>query len=107
MWTVTNTTLDHTKSMLMRRAPKLVMEPVIAGQRLRLRSSLVLSDAQFEHNRADLEKLSGQGVLDFKQMSQDKPSKKIEAAPVAEVTPPPPPPPEKAPEEVKRTPKKK
>lgn len=65
-----NTSLDHTKRFLHRRASKMQMEPVIGGRRLRIRSSMLISDELFEHNKANLELWRGWGVVDWERIGE-------------------------------------
>lgn len=69
---ITNTALDHTKRFLHRTASKMQMEPVLAGRRLRIRSSMVISDELFEHNKPNLELYRSWGVLDWKKDGEEK-----------------------------------
>lgn len=69
---ITNTALDLNKRFLLRKAPKLQMEPVLAGRRLRLRSSMVISDELFEHNKANLELYKGWGVVEWEKVGEAK-----------------------------------
>lgn len=74
---IKNTALDHTKRFLHRRAHKMQMEPVLAGRRLRLRTSMVISDELFEHNKANLELYKRWGVVEWEQLGGDgKPAMK-------------------------------
>lgn len=118
LYRLTNTALEPSKANRVRIAPKLEMEPTIAGQRLRLRTSRILSQAQFDNNKAFLEKLEAQGVVSVVPLEvtsvpipgvSTEPNRggdmfpeEEEAAPQVEATPPPPPPPpaveEKVPE---------
>jgi hypothetical protein len=79
-----NTALDHTKRFLHRRAAKMQMEPIVGGKRLRIRSSLVLDDAVFEHNKTNLELYKSWGVLDYEQVGGEK---KVEKEPKKEKAP--------------------
>jgi len=63
LYRVTNTALDYSKDLLHRRAAKMVMEPTIAGQRLRLRSSLLLTARQMEANKDFLRELQEKGTV--------------------------------------------
>jgi hypothetical protein len=65
---VWNTALDHSKAILRRRAPKLQMEPIIAGIRLRIRQSMVITDEQYVVNEPNLKLYKSWGVLDFSQI---------------------------------------
>lgn len=67
-----NTALDHTKRFLHRTASKMQMEPVIGGRRLRIRSSMIISDEIFEHNKANLALWRGWGVVDWEQVGGEK-----------------------------------
>lgn len=74
-----NTALDHAKRSLHRVAPRLQMEPVVAGRRLRLRASFVISDEVFEHNKANLELWKKWGVVDWEKIGEAKqPEAKVE-----------------------------
>lgn len=76
---IKNTALDPSKRFLHRTAPKLQMEPVIGGRRLRLKSSLVISDELFEHNKANLELWRKWGVVDWETSGEAKqPEVKVE-----------------------------
>ena len=65
---IRNTALDHDKRFLHRRAHKMQMEPVLAGRRLRLRSSMVISDENFDHNKANLELYKRWGVVTWEKV---------------------------------------
>ncbi len=67
-----NTALDHTKRFLHRTASKMQMEPVIGGRRLRIRSTMIISDEIFEHNKANLALWRGWGVVDWEQVGGEK-----------------------------------
>lgn len=100
---IKNTALDHNKRFLHRKAAKMQMEPVIAGGRLRLRSSMVISDELFAHNKANLELWKSWGVVEWEKVGEEKApvvdvendKKPEETAPPAstDTSPPAPPPP--------------
>jgi hypothetical protein len=84
-----NTALDHTKRFLHRKASKMQMEPVLAGRRLRLRSSMTISDELFDHNKANLELYKGWGVVDWERVGEEKkPVVDVEADTDAKKQPP-------------------
>lgn len=60
---ITNVSLNHEHAMKRRTASRLQMEPVIAGERLRLRSSRILTDEQYEINKKLLEDNVNGGVV--------------------------------------------
>lgn len=68
-----NTMLDHTRRFEQRRAPKMQEAPVIAGRRLRIRTSMILTDFEFSTNRATIELCKKHGVLDWKQLDEQVP----------------------------------
>lgn len=68
---IKNTALDPTKRFLHRTASKLQMEPVLAGRRLRLRTSMVISDELFEHNKPNLNLWKGWGVVDWEKVGEE------------------------------------
>lgn len=94
---ITNVATDHRFAALRARASRLQMEPIVAGKRLRLRSSVVLSDEQFKHNEANIKKACDDGVITVDNLSGAK------APPKKEETPAPAPEPVKA-EEPKEDP---
>lgn len=65
MLKIKNTALDPMKSLLHRKAAKLEMEPMINGQRLRLRTSVDVPEDWANKNRDYLEKLVKQGVIEI------------------------------------------
>lgn len=64
MLKIKNTALDPSKSLLHRTASKMEMEPMINGQRLRLRTSVDVPEEWANKNRDYLEKLIKQGVIE-------------------------------------------
>ena len=60
---ITNVALDHRFAAKRARAQRLQMEPIVAGKRLRLRGSVVLSDKLYEHNKKVLKECCDAGVL--------------------------------------------
>src|SRR5688572_18681381 len=69
MYKITNTSLDYTKNLLHRRAARMQMEPTIAGQRLRLRSSILLTEKQVKDNEVLLKLLETQGTVSVSKVS--------------------------------------
>lgn len=67
-----NTALDPSKRFLHRTAHKMQMEPVIGGRRLRIRTSMTISDELFEHNKPNLELWRKWGVVDWEQEGGEK-----------------------------------
>lgn len=90
MWKVINSTLDHTKRFLHRRASKMVMEPVIAGQTCRLRSSIMLTDVQKANNEAYLAHLVSQGVVTVEEVGGSTKVAEEPAGASRVIVPPPP-----------------
>lgn len=112
MYKLTNVSLDPRYAMQRRVAPKMLMEPQIAGKPLRLRSSLVLTDELFAHNRGEIELHRQHGVLVYEQLSQDQPAAPAPPPPVRAAEPPKPatkpdPKPEVKPEPTSEEPTKK
>lgn len=64
MLKIKNTALDRSKTLLHRTAPKLEMEPVINGHRLRLNSSAEVTEEWAEKNKKYLEDLIKMGVIE-------------------------------------------
>lgn len=60
---ITNVSQDPAYAMKRRTASRLQMEPVIAGERLRLRQSRILTDEQAEANKDWLAECERGGVL--------------------------------------------
>jgi hypothetical protein len=60
---ITNVSLDPAYALKRRQASKLQMEPVIAGDRLRMRQSRVLTDEQVAANKEWLAELERAGVV--------------------------------------------
>lgn len=102
---IVNVSLAHEHAMKRRSAAKMHMEPVIAGQRLLLRSSRVLTDEQYNANEARLKEFEAHGVITIHPMTVEKPiEKKVEKKaepPVMKEKLPPAPPAPPAPEPAK------
>jgi hypothetical protein len=83
---ITNVALDPAFALKRRMAKsaRLEMEPLIAGQRLRLRQSMTISDEQFRNNEERLHRYWDMGVIHIEEAS-DRPSG---AAPKAPAPPP-------------------
>jgi hypothetical protein len=62
-WKITNTVLDPTKAMLHRKASRLSTEPLVCGKVLRIRTSITVSDEQYERAKASIELLVSQGAV--------------------------------------------
>lgn len=62
-WTLKNVALEAAYAMKRRVAPKMDMEPVIAGQRIRLRQQIVINDELYACNKQRIDKNVGHGVL--------------------------------------------
>ncbi len=60
---ITNVATDHAYALKRRMASRLEMEPYIAGERLRLRTSRILSDEQYETNKDLIALHENNGVL--------------------------------------------
>ncbi len=66
MLRVKNTALEPSKSLLIRQAPKLDMEPLLeGGKRLRLRTKMDISEEWAQKNRKVLEDLIKSGVIEI------------------------------------------
>lgn len=112
---IKNTALDHTKRMRLRTAPKMEMEPIIGGQRLRLNSTMTISDELFDYSKTNLELYKSWGVIDWEKIGgesekkdpeTDKKDPEGEPKKVEDAPPEPPPPPaegETSPEPSKET----
>ncbi len=99
---IVNVSLAHEHAMKRRSAAKMHMEPVIAGQRLLLRSSRVLTDEQYMANETRLKEFAAHGVITIHPMKpaeEVKVEKKVEPPVKKEAPPAPPTPP--APEPAK------
>lgn len=72
MLKITNTALDHTKVFQRRRASKMVMEPVLFGRRLRLRTSMMYDGPINEHQQKLLDLYVQHGVISVEDMSPKK-----------------------------------
>ena len=72
---VTNTTMDRTKTHIHRRAPKLIMEPVVGGNRLGMGKSCEITDAQYEQTKALLTEWESCGMVEIKKIGEDTPKK--------------------------------
>jgi type IV secretory pathway VirB10-like protein len=81
MWKITNTSMDRSKALLHRTAPKLEMEPIVAGKRLRMRQTMTISDHEYEHDKAHLEQHVRAGSIAVEKIGEDK--KKVPAPPPA------------------------
>lgn len=73
MWQVTNVANEVKSREKLRRAIGLRMAPDIAGRRLHLRSSIRISDADYERNKPYIELLIKQGVAEVKHLNPDVP----------------------------------
>lgn len=60
---IVNVSLEHQYALKRRMSAGIQMEPVIAGQRLLLRTSRILTDEQYEINKANLDKYVSHGVV--------------------------------------------
>lgn len=60
---VTNVSLEHQHALKRRMASRIQMEPVIAGKRLLLRQSIVLTDEQYNVNKEILAQCSRDGTV--------------------------------------------
>jgi len=109
-WELENVALNPTHAMKRRVAPRMEMEPTIAGVRIRLRQKLTISDESYATNKVRIDLCVKQGVLTAKRSGSQAP-KQESTAPVAptpeapveapeepETTPEPPPLPEPVPE---------
>jgi hypothetical protein len=67
---ITNVATDHAYALKRRMAARLEMEPVIAGERLRLRASRILTDEQFLNNKDLIALHERNGVL-TSELSED------------------------------------
>ncbi len=79
MLRIKNTALDPSKALQMRQASKLEMEPMINGQRLRLRTSMDVPDAWAQKNKDYLEKLWKSGVIDIDYSKTPEPEPQLNA----------------------------
>jgi len=86
MWKIVNTSMDRSKALLHRTAPKLEMEPMIGGNRLRMQQITAITDHQHELNKEQLERLVRSGVITMEKVSDDKP-KPVKAEPPKAVAP--------------------
>ncbi len=98
---ITNVSLDPAYELKRRQASRLQMEPVIAGGRLLLRQSRILTDEQYAANTdwlaenvrngvLKVEKVDGEGkVTDEKPVTPEPP--KVHQEPPPDLTEPPPP----------------
>lgn len=90
-WKITNTVLDPSKAMLQRQAARLSTEPMVCGKVLRVRDSMVITDAQYEASKASIEAMCAQGAISAEPVGGTTKAK-------AEAPAPPPPAPEPEPE---------
>lgn len=88
---VKNTFLDKTKTHRHRIAPKLQVEPVIGGKKLKLRSQIVLTDDEHAASEKLIKELEAAGVLEccpFKQATPEQLSEEAsQPVPPQEETP--------------------
>lgn len=74
MLRVKNTALEPSKTLQIRQAVKLDMEPILeGGKRLRLRSTLEISEEWAQKNRKFLEKLYKDGVIEIEESLGGRP----------------------------------
>lgn len=85
-WKITNTVLDPSKAMLHRKASKLSTEPMVCGHVLRIRTSITVTDEQYERTKASIELLVGQGAVSAERIG-GAPKAKVEAPPPAPEAP--------------------
>lgn len=64
MWKIKNTATDRSKTHLHRIAPSLEMEPVVAGRRLFMGTSVTISEGQYQHDCARLKMLEKTGAIE-------------------------------------------
>lgn len=84
---ITNVSQDHAYAMKRRTAARLQMEPVIAGERLRLRSSRVLTDEQVKANVEWLAENERGGVITIEPMGDTPLDVLLPASPPEPVAP--------------------
>lgn len=77
MLKIKNTALDPMKSLQHRQAPKLEMEPLINGQRLRLRTSVDVTEEWARKNKDYLEKLWKQGIIEIEYSKRPEPEPQL------------------------------
>lgn len=80
---ITNVSQDPAYAMKRRTASRLQMEPVIAGERLRLRQSRILTDEQAEANKDWLAECERGGVVTI-----ERDGEKVPTLPTAEAKAP-------------------
>ena len=65
MWKVTNTSTDRSKAMQHRTAPRMEMEPNVAGARLFLKSARNITDKQYEIDKTRLNQMVKHGIIEL------------------------------------------
>lgn len=60
---IINASIHHQHALKRRTATRLYMEPLVAGKRLMLRQSVVISDEQYALNKADIDQYAKDGVV--------------------------------------------
>ncbi len=69
---IINVSLEHQHALKRRMASRIQMEPVIAGERLRLRQSRILTDEQYEINKDLLLQCEKDGVITISNLDEKK-----------------------------------
>ena len=88
MWKVTNTTTDRTKSLLHRSAPGFSMEPMVAGRRLMMGKSTMITDAQYKIDKTRLDQMVQYGMIELTNEAGEKAvTPPVEVEKVPEVVP--------------------
>jgi hypothetical protein len=97
-WKLTNVSLDPQYAMKRRTASRMEMEPVVAGIRIRLNQSTVISDESYEVNKDKISLCVSHGVLTAENSAPVVEKKVPVVEKKVEAPTPPPPPPEPKPE---------
>jgi hypothetical protein len=67
---VKNTSTDRNKAHLHRVAPKFIEEPSLCGERLRLGTSVMISDSQYEINKVTLASWEAKGMVEVTKLEE-------------------------------------
>ena len=60
---IINASLHHQHALKRRTATRMYMEPLVAGKRLMLRQSVIISDEQYAINKADIDQYVKDGIV--------------------------------------------
>lgn len=73
MWKIMNVSMDRRFTEARRKAPGLIMEPLIGSIRLRMGKSMEVTDAHFQSIKPQLDGWKTKGVVDYENLEAKNP----------------------------------